>query len=364
MTEATETTSSDERHAGWAELFYDLLFVVFIAELAHPLTSHPSWSCGVTLLVLFLPAWWVWVGSTIYTNLTGEITAERRIDVLVQMAILIVLAASAIQAVNGHPALFACAYAASRLNVIGFRLLVRGKWPTGGANWPLLASAALWIASAFLPPPLTYLPWAIALSIEIVPWLRNHATNSQVQQRLISGQIQPTHLIERFGSFMIIVLGEAIAQIVAAIAGAGAGLAAVITGLAAFVLVAMLWWLYFDFGSAVAEKTLAARPAEAFRLTRSIFMIGHFPLVVSLVALAAGLGGMITASTRNQPDAPSLTLCAIALAIYLVNNAAVGDSPPSNTRSHECCRGSCPTSPCWPSSAYSAQNYPRSSPCC
>jgi low temperature requirement protein LtrA len=62
---------------------------------------------GVRLLVLFLPAWWVWVGSTIYTNLTAQVGAERRLDVLGQMAIVLVMAASAEQAAEGHPALFA-----------------------------------------------------------------------------------------------------------------------------------------------------------------------------------------------------------------------------------------------------------------
>jgi low temperature requirement protein LtrA len=243
MTEP-ETEGGEARHAGWVELFYDLLFVVFVAQLAHPLVGHPSWAAAGVLLVLFLPAWWVWVGSTLYTNLTGEITAARRIDVLVQMAILLVMAASASQAVNGHPALFACAYAASRVDVVVFRLLVRGRWPVGGSNWPLLVSAALWIGSAFLPVPLAYLSWLAGLVVEIVPWVRGSPTGSQVQRRLVSGRIETTHLIERFGSFMIIVLGEAIAQIVAAISGAGAGPASVITGWAAFVLVAMLWWLY------------------------------------------------------------------------------------------------------------------------
>ncbi|HEX4226153.1 MAG TPA: low temperature requirement protein A [Pseudonocardiaceae bacterium] len=320
----TESTGTEQRHAGWVELFYDLLFVVFVAQLAHPLTNHPTWTAALTLLVLFLPAWWVWVGSTLYTNLTGDITAARRVDVLVQMAILLVLAASAPQAVNGHPALFACAYAASRVDVVVFRLLVRGKWPVGGANWPLLVSAALWVGSIFLHPPLAYLPWLVGLVVEIVPWVRPRPSGSEVQQRLVSGQIETTHLIERFGSFMIIVLGEAIAQIVASIAGAGAGPSAVITGVAAFVLVAMLWWLYFDFGSSVAERALGARPAEAFRLTRSIFMIGHFFLVVALVALAAGLGGLVTAGAHGQGGGHALILCVIALGVYLVNNATVG----------------------------------------
>lgn len=119
-------------------------------------------------------------------------------------------------------------------------------------------------------------------------------------------------------------LGEGIAQIIVAIAQAGATPAAVITGLAAFVVIALLWWLYFDFGSAVAEKTMDSRPAEAFRLTRAIFVIGLFLPIAALTAFAAGLGGLITATAEAHETSPSLRLCAAALAVYLTNNALLG----------------------------------------
>ncbi|MCI2415791.1 low temperature requirement protein A [Saccharopolyspora sp. K220] len=319
-----EPTEGVERHAGWLELFYDLLFVVLVAQLAHPLVDHPTWQSGLGLLVLFLPAWWVWVGSTLYTNLTGEIGAERRIDVLVQMAILLVMAGAATPAAHGHPAVFAGAYAASRLAVLAFRLAVRGKWPAGGANWPLLLSAALWAGSIALAPPATYLLWLAALAVEIAPWLLGTRSGSPLRRRLVSGGVEISHLVERFGLFMIIVLGESIAQIVAAIADADAAPPAVITGLAAFAVVAMLWWLYFDFGSAVAERTMSARREDAFRLTRSIFLIGHFLPVVSLVAFAAGLGGLVAAATSGQHAGGALRLCVAALAIYMLNNGFIG----------------------------------------
>jgi low temperature requirement protein LtrA len=315
---------NSERHAGWLELFYDLLFVVLIAQLAHSVVEDPGWQSGLRLLVLFLPAWWVWVGSTIYTNLTAEFGAERRVDVLGQMAIVLVMAASAAQAAEGHPALFAGAYAASRLAVLVFRIVAGRKWPAGGANWPLLVSAALWIGSIFLEPPLAYLPWLAGVAIEVYGVLRRRKGGSSVRQRLIEGRIALTHLVERFGAFMIIVFGEAIAQIVAAIAGAHGTPLAVITGLAAFSVVAMLWWLYFDYGSAVAEKTMSARRDESYRLTVQIFVVGHFLPVVTLVAFAAGLNGLVSAGAEGHDAGEILRLCAAALAVYLINNAVIG----------------------------------------
>ncbi|WP_326654912.1 hypothetical protein [Streptomyces sp. NBC_01750] len=34
--------TTGERHAGWLELFYDLMFVAFVAQLARPLAGSPS----------------------------------------------------------------------------------------------------------------------------------------------------------------------------------------------------------------------------------------------------------------------------------------------------------------------------------
>lgn len=307
-------TENNERHAGWLELFYDLLFVVLVAQLAHSVIEDPGWQSGLRLLVLFLPAWWVWVGSTLYTNLTGEVGAERRLDTLGQMAIVMVMAASATQAAEGHPALFAGAYAASRLAVLVFRALARRKWPAGGANWPLLVSASLWIGSIWLDPPLAYVPWLVGLAVEVYGVVRRRAGGSFVRQRLASGQISLSHLVERFGAFMIIVFGEAIAQIVAAIAGTHGTPLVVITGLAAFSVVAMLWWLYFDYGSAVAERTMSARRDESYRLTLSIFVVGHFLPVVTLVAFAAGLNGLVTAGAEGHVGGDTLRLCSAAMA--------------------------------------------------
>src|SRR5882757_669102 len=69
---------------------------------------------------------------------------------------------------------------------------------------------------------------------------------------------------------------------------------------------------------------MSARPDDSFRLTVLIFVVGHFVPVVTLVAFAAGLGGLVTAGAHGADAGETLRLCAAALAVYLVNNAIVG----------------------------------------
>ncbi|GAA5013017.1 low temperature requirement protein A [Actinopolymorpha pittospori] len=314
----------DDRHAGWLELFYDLLFVALVAQLAHPLAEHPSWTAGLAMLLLFLPAWWVWTGSTLYLNVAGEGGAGRRLSVLTQMAALLVMAGAATKAAHGDPALYAAGYAAGRIMLLVVGALKRPGPRAGAAMWPRAASAVLWIVSIPVPPPLTYVLWLAGLVVEIVPWFRARSGARLERQGLLEGQLAVGHLVERFGLFIIIVLGEGIAQIVVAISSADASTIAVVTGLAGFLVLAALWWLYFDFGSAVAEAAVSARRDAAFRLTIYLFVVGHFLPVAALMALAAGLGSLVTAAAEGQPSGDALRLCCLALAVFFLNNALLG----------------------------------------
>jgi low temperature requirement protein LtrA len=240
------------------------------------------------------------------------------------MATLLVMAGAATKAAHGNPGLYAAGYAASRIMLLVVATLKRRGPRAGEAIWPRAASAMLWIASVPLEPPLAYFLWVAGLGVEIFPWFWARLGRRVARQALPGGQVAVGHLVERFGLFIIIVLGEGIAQIVVAIASAGASTIAVATGLAGFVLIAALWWLYFDFGSAVAEAALSARRDEEFRLTISIFIIGHFLPVAALMAVAAGVGSLVTAAAEGHLSSDALRLCCLALAIFFLNNAFLG----------------------------------------
>ena len=73
-------------------------------------------------------------------------------------------------------------------------------------------AAGIWLASAFVPPPIRFIFWIIGLGVDIgTPLLFT---------RQLSVQFAPhvQHLPERFGSFTIIVLGISILGVVNGIA--------------------------------------------------------------------------------------------------------------------------------------------------
>jgi low temperature requirement protein LtrA len=49
--------SGEERHATWLELFFDLFFVITVAELGHNLSGDVSLRGVIGFVALFVPVW-------------------------------------------------------------------------------------------------------------------------------------------------------------------------------------------------------------------------------------------------------------------------------------------------------------------
>ena len=54
------------------ELFFDLVFVVVISQLAHRLAEHPSWSGVGWFVLLFYAVWASWLNGTYYHDLPRD----------------------------------------------------------------------------------------------------------------------------------------------------------------------------------------------------------------------------------------------------------------------------------------------------
>src|SRR5205823_7341428 len=57
-----------ERHASWLELFFDLVFVVAITELAQALVVDHSTGGFLRFAALFVPVWVAWQGYMAYAT--------------------------------------------------------------------------------------------------------------------------------------------------------------------------------------------------------------------------------------------------------------------------------------------------------
>ena len=287
----------------WLELFFDLVVVAAVAVLTEGLREEPTWA-GFGLFVLLYGAIWLsWVSIVLYANVAGERTKVG--PVVWAMFLVAVMAASAPGQFERRANLFAGAFLIVRA------VPARGSLSTGRilASWPLLqfgGMATPWIVAMWVEPPAKFVLWGVGLAFDLLVTLVRPERSPEEQLRRLrermSGHqndrrskpppslevvdVQAGHLDERLGLFMIIVLGEAVSQLVIAASGHQWTSGLLRPAVLGFVVLAGLWWLTFSYGFSAAPHTRMAELKPRFALPM------HLATTLGVVCLAAGLGEM------------------------------------------------------------------------
>ena len=292
-----ERKQEKERHATWLELFYDLVFVAVVSQLADNLDHDISLTGLLSFIALFIPVFFAWLGTTFFATRFGTDDLAYRIMTLLQMMGAAAMAVNVSQGLGETSAGFALSYAAIRFILVIEYFRIRRRIPSAR---PLTkryligfsSSAILWAVSAFVPPPLRFVLWAIGLAIDFgTPFLAGR----------LAIKIAPhiSHLPERMGLFIIIVLGESILGVVVGLAGHEWDMYSSLTVGLGLSIPFSLWWIYFDNvgGSAIKAATEKGRRGIYY-----VWLYIHFPMVVGLTAI--GVGIKQAASNRQEIALP------------------------------------------------------------
>ncbi len=267
-----------DNHASWIELFFDLVFVVVIAELSHTLEAHLNWQGFLQFAALFVPCWWAWVLVTFYVDRYDTDDPPHRLFILAGMLAAIFLAANVHSAFDTGAVGFVLAYVAIRSIVLGLYFRATRYVSAARSSFKLyltsyIPSTGLWLGSLALPAPTRYAIWGLAMAIELsIPLLGTSV--------LAKTPAHPSHLPERFGLFTMIVLGEQIVSVASATANGDWDLLPTLAAVGGFGIAACLWWLYFSF----LETAVSIRGIRSVH----IFNYGHFPIVMGLALVAVG----------------------------------------------------------------------------
>ncbi|HEX3318452.1 MAG TPA: low temperature requirement protein A [Solirubrobacteraceae bacterium] len=237
-------STATEPRPTWLELFFDLVFVVALAQLSHLLVHGATATRFLEYFGMFVAVWFTWVGFTAYADRFDVDDATHRVLVLGAALANVVVAIHVDDAFSGGSAPFAKATIAARILLLAVTDRARRGIPEARrfqtyyeAGW--IAGLALWVASLLVPTPLRYALWAAALAVEAgtpLLWRRRVATVPLVS----------AHIAERFGLFTIIVLGESVVSVASGIAHVNFELGSSVVAVGTFVMAAMLWWVYFD----------------------------------------------------------------------------------------------------------------------
>jgi low temperature requirement protein LtrA len=270
---------AEERRATWLELFFDLVFVVAIAQLALGVGNEVTLRDFLIFAGLFVPIWWAWVGYTFYADRFDTDDAPHRLLMFVGMFTVAALASTIPEAYDGDTAGFAVAYAATRSIVI--LLNARAWWHLPPAR-PLLnvyipafaASAALFLVSLLFEGPARYVVWAVALAIDL-------GTPLMSAERIRLIPIHTSHIPERVGLFTIIVFGETVLAVVVGTETVSWELDSGVVAVLGFTIAAAIWWLYFDYlDTTIVGRTIASG---------QVYLFAHLPLLTGLAALGPGV---------------------------------------------------------------------------
>jgi low temperature requirement protein LtrA len=351
-----ETTSAiTERHASWAELFFDLVAVAGVAALAHVLEIELSSAALGLYVLLFLAFWLSWTTFTLYSNVAASRTHVIRL--MIGMFGLGVMATT-VPGVTRHVldggsgtlplTVFTVAYIATRL--YGAQSWQRS---TLLLDFPIVQySGGLlpWLASIWVDDPWKLRLWALGLAIDLVltvlvsgdkllsqfqartstraarrPRRSTGTRTSRKRPAIQAVSVDPVHLSERLGLFVIVVLGESVVQVVAAAADAELDVNLLATGAASFVLLAALFGLSVVFGHAglphLRAGRISARPA-----------LGLHCLVTGVVAtVAVSLSAVVADGSDPLPTPERWLLCG-AVASYFALGVLTGVASHSSDR--------------------------------
>jgi low temperature requirement protein LtrA len=317
----SETDTAKQRTASWLELFFDLAFVLVVAELAAGLRNDLTLQGILVFAGLFTSVWWAWAGFTFYANRFDTDDVVYRLAKLTAMLAVAGLAASASEATESLAAQFALCQAALRIVLVylylrAYRHVVQARTLIAVYSVAEGLAGTLWLAGAVAPAPARYLCWAAAVAAEA-------AAPIMATMRSAGLPLHFEHLPERFGLFVILVLGESIAAIAVGVHETHWEPVTVTIAALGFVVAVSLWWTYFDLAGAAATHTLADRGGHRSTLLHDIYAYGHWPITLGLTAAGAGLEDAILQG--GQPTLGSgirWVLCG-GVALYLLALTAI-----------------------------------------
>jgi low temperature requirement protein LtrA len=305
-----------DQHArvGFAELFFDLVFVFAVIQISHTLIDSFSLLGMVETLILFLALWWVWIDTSWVTN---WLDPERRPVRLLLLALAfagLILSTSIPEAFGDRGLVFAGAYIGMQVGRCLFMLwALKDRDQHNFLNFQRItiwraASAALWLAGGLAGGwPRTSL-WALAALIDTLAPAVGFAVPRFGRSTIADWHIHGDHMAERCGLFVIIALGETILIAGWAYAEDGPRMATTGALIVAFVEISTLWWIYFDSGQERGSERIAhaVEPGELGRLAYTYF---HIPITAGIVVCAvSGEFVLSHPDARTDPGAAAVIL--------------------------------------------------------
>ena len=316
------------RVVSFLELFYDLVFVVLIAQVSHTLAGNVTWVGFRDFAIVFALVWIAWLNGSLYHELHGREDGRNRTSIFIQMGLLVLLAVYAAHAADRPEdgRAFAIVYAIL-LTFIALQWFRLRKYDTAQMAAlttryvaVMAVSIVLVIVSAIVDDQdVRLILWVAAIAVTIAANISQIFGDDPVLERAFR---VTESMAERFGLFTIIVLGEVVVGVVDGLSEADRTARTIVTGLAALSIGFGVWWNYFDFAG--------RREPRPGPVTRGLWNFGHFPLWLSIAAAGAGMVSLIEHANDARTPASTALLIAGATAGAALSLAVITATMPAH----------------------------------
>jgi low temperature requirement protein LtrA len=282
---------TEDGRVGFAELFYDLVFVFAITQLSHTLLLHYDLAGALRAGFLFLAVWWVWIYSTWVFNLLDPERASVRGLLFVLMGLGLFLSMSLPDAFGARGLAFAAAYAAMHVlrtlfmwfHAVDARLI---RTYRRILIWLSLA-AVFWIAGGLAEGRARVALWLLALGLEYLGPLTGMYVPGLGRDRTSDWVVRGGHIAERAGLFVIICLGETLLISGATFGAMDWDAPGLMSFLGAIAGTVGMWWVYFHIGHKRGTHQIE-HSADPGALARLAFTYLHIPIVAGVILAAVG----------------------------------------------------------------------------
>ena len=280
-----------DRRVSPLELLYDLVYAAVIAQAGTHLAAHVSSAGLVEFTLVFSLTWNAWTNGSLYLELHGRDDGRTRTYVFLQIGILAILAVFAGDATGASGTAFALAYAAFLVVMTWLWYEVRRQdlregrheflLDTGRYVVAMATSVVVILVSAFLPADVRFGVWAVFAA----GWITLLSVLGRSPVGLGRGMAPTDSLVDRFGTFTLIVLGEVVFGVVDGLSHSRHDFLTIATGMAALVVGFGFWWIYFD--------VVGGRLPKADGGALANWILGHYPITLSIAAAGAGMVSLL-----------------------------------------------------------------------
>ncbi len=307
-----------DREVSFLELFYDLVYVVVIARAAHHLAAHVSWQGVFDFVVVFALIWLAWLNGTLYHELHGREDVRSRLAIFAQMMLLAWLGVYTGEATASGGEMFAIVYG---ILFLLFTVLWFTVWRQDDDQYRPVAqkyiimmvlSTIVIFASSQLEPETRTLVW---LAIVVLTFAAFGLISTSGPG--MDGSVTFA-MVERFGLFSIIVLGEVVVGVVEGLSEVDEGhpdAKTVAIGLLALTIGFGFWWTYFDFtGRRLPHNT---QPGLG------IWMTAHLPVTTAIAAAGAAMVDLVAHGTDEETPTATAWLLGGSTAVMFIGVAII-----------------------------------------